>query len=133
MRGPCDIAAFLAGADRRRRRVHPDLRRTETEQNETEDGSAEKRRTDVDHRDLLRAPPRYRTRLEIDIREIPRLARPGPRLNLAITLDRAGQQDEALAAYTAALEVWPRHIGAIQGLASFSIRARQEAVTLRCR
>jgi len=51
---------------------------------------------------------------------------PDPRLNLAITLDRAGQEDEALAAYTAALEVWPGHIGAIQGLASLSIRARRE-------
>ena len=50
----------------------------------------------------------------------------GPAHNLAITLDRAGQEDEALAAYTAALEVYPGHIGAIQGLASLSIRARRE-------
>jgi len=55
---------------------------------------------------------------------------PDPRLNLAITLDRAGQEDEALAAYTAALEVYPGHIGVIQGLASLSIRARREEARL---
>lgn len=42
---------------------------------------------------------------------------PDPRLNLAITLERAGQEDEALAAYTAALEVYPGYVPAIQGLA----------------
>jgi tetratricopeptide (TPR) repeat protein len=47
---------------------------------------------------------------------------PDPRLNLAITLDRAGQVDEALSAYTATLEVYPGHIGAIQGLARVAVR-----------
>jgi len=47
---------------------------------------------------------------------------PDPRLNLAITLDRAGQVDEALSAYTATLEVYPGHIGAIQGLARLAVR-----------
>ena len=47
---------------------------------------------------------------------------PDPRLNLAITLDRAGQADEALSAYTATLEVYPGHIGAIQGLALLAVR-----------
>ena len=42
---------------------------------------------------------------------------PDPRLNLAITLERAGREDEALVAYTAALEVYPGYVPAIQGLA----------------
>ena len=46
---------------------------------------------------------------------------PDPRLNLAITLDRAGQSDQALSAYTATLEVYPGHIGAIQGLARLAV------------
>jgi tetratricopeptide (TPR) repeat protein len=42
---------------------------------------------------------------------------PDPRLNLAITLERAGREEEAGAAYTAALEVYPDYLPAIQGLA----------------
>jgi tetratricopeptide (TPR) repeat protein len=42
---------------------------------------------------------------------------PDPRLNLAITLERAGREEEAVAAYTAALEVYPDYLPAIQGLA----------------
>lgn len=47
---------------------------------------------------------------------------PDPRVNLAITLERAGRTDEALAAYTAALEVYPEFLPAIEGLASLTAR-----------
>lgn len=50
---------------------------------------------------------------------------PDPRLNLAITLDRAGQEADALSAYSAALEVYPGNIGAIQGLARLAVRERR--------
>jgi tetratricopeptide (TPR) repeat protein len=48
---------------------------------------------------------------------------PDPRLNLAITLERAGRDDEAVAAYTAALEVYPDYLPAIQGLARHAVRS----------
>ena len=41
---------------------------------------------------------------------------PDPRLNLAITLERAGRVDESLMTYRAALETHPHHIPTIQGL-----------------
>ena len=55
---------------------------------------------------------------------------PGPRLNLAITLDRAGRAEEARAAYTATLEVYPGHLGAIQGLARLAVRSGERAPPL---
>lgn len=53
---------------------------------------------------------------------------PDPRLNLAITLERAGREEEATAAYTAALEVYPDYLPAMQGLARQAVRdgARDE-------
>lgn len=48
---------------------------------------------------------------------------PDPRMNLAIVLERAGRTDDALAAYTSALDAYPAHIGATQGLARLQIRA----------
>lgn len=42
---------------------------------------------------------------------------PDPRMNLALTLEKAGQTDEAIATYRTALEVWPGHIATIQALA----------------
>jgi Tfp pilus assembly protein PilF len=47
---------------------------------------------------------------------------PDPRLNLAITLERAGREEDATAAYTAALEVYPDYLPAIQGLARQLVR-----------
>ncbi|MFG0328792.1 MAG: tetratricopeptide repeat protein [Phycisphaerales bacterium] len=41
---------------------------------------------------------------------------PDPRLNLALTLDRAGRIDDAMEHYEAALEVYPGHIPSTQGL-----------------
>lgn len=47
---------------------------------------------------------------------------PEPRLNLALTLERAGHTDEALATYKTALEVAPEHIATIQALAALQVR-----------
>ncbi len=47
---------------------------------------------------------------------------PDPRLNLALTLERAGRVDEALDAYAAALEVYPGHVGALQGRTRLQLR-----------
>lgn len=50
---------------------------------------------------------------------------PDPRLNLALTLERAGRIDEALAACDAALEVYPGHIATTQALARLQLRHRR--------
>jgi tetratricopeptide (TPR) repeat protein len=46
----------------------------------------------------------------------------GPRVNLALTLERAGRTKEALEGYRTALEVYPEYIEAMQGLARLQIR-----------
>jgi hypothetical protein len=48
---------------------------------------------------------------------------PDPRVNLAITLEKAGKTDDAIASYTAALEVYPGYLPAVQGLALATVRA----------
>ena len=50
---------------------------------------------------------------------------PDPRLNLALTLERAGRIDEALAACDSALEVYPGHIATTQALARIQLRHRR--------
>jgi protein O-mannosyl-transferase len=47
---------------------------------------------------------------------------PDPRMNLALTLEKAGRIDEALATYGTALEVYPGHIPTMQALARCQIR-----------
>ena len=47
---------------------------------------------------------------------------PDPRLNLALTLERAGRIGEALATYDTALEVYPNHLPTIQALARLQLR-----------
>ena len=47
---------------------------------------------------------------------------PDPRMNLALTLQRAGRIDEALATYDTALEVYPNHLPTIQALARLQLR-----------
>ena len=47
---------------------------------------------------------------------------PDPRMNLALTLERAGRIDEALATYGTALEVYPNHLPTIQALARLQLR-----------
>lgn len=48
---------------------------------------------------------------------------PDPRLNLALTLERAGRIEEAVEEYGSALEVYPGHIQTIQALARCRVRA----------
>lgn len=47
---------------------------------------------------------------------------PDPRMNLALTLEKAGRIDEAMATYQTALEVYPGHIPTIQALARLQVR-----------
>ena len=46
---------------------------------------------------------------------------PDPKVNLALTLERAGRADDAVTEYTAALEVYPGYLPAIQGLARAAV------------
>lgn len=48
---------------------------------------------------------------------------PDPRMNLALTLERAGRTDEALTGYASALEVDPNHIQTIQALTRLRARS----------
>jgi Flp pilus assembly protein TadD len=47
---------------------------------------------------------------------------PDPRMNLALTLERAGRVDEALATYDTALEVYPHHVPTMQALTRLQLR-----------
>jgi tetratricopeptide (TPR) repeat protein len=58
-------------------------------------------------------------------------AHPDPRVNLAMTLEEAGRVDDAIASYTAALEVYPGYLPAVQGIARVSVRAGREDDRLR--
>src|SRR5262245_12375417 len=48
---------------------------------------------------------------------------PDPRLNLALTLEKAGRTDEAMATYRTALEVFPGHIQSMEALARLQVRS----------
>ncbi len=48
---------------------------------------------------------------------------PEPRTNLAMTLERAGRTDEALATYRAALDASPQHIQSIQAFTRLAARS----------
>ncbi len=47
---------------------------------------------------------------------------PDPRMNLALTLERAGRFDEAMANYGRALEVYPNYLPTIEALARLQLR-----------
>ncbi|MBX3378384.1 MAG: hypothetical protein KF678_15425 [Phycisphaeraceae bacterium] len=47
---------------------------------------------------------------------------PDPRMNLALTMEKAGRSEEALTAYTSALEAYEGHIPSIQALARLRTR-----------
>lgn len=47
---------------------------------------------------------------------------PDPRLNLGLALERAGKIDDAIEAYSVALEVYPGHLPSIQAIARCQIR-----------
>lgn len=51
---------------------------------------------------------------------------PDPRVNLALVLETAGKVDDALAAYDAALEVYPDYLPAIMGAACLTLRTGRE-------
>jgi Flp pilus assembly protein TadD len=53
-------------------------------------------------------------------------AHPDPRVNLAMTLEEAGRLDDAIASYTAALEVYPGYLPAVQGAARLAVRSRTD-------
>jgi Flp pilus assembly protein TadD len=48
---------------------------------------------------------------------------PDPRMNLALTLEKAGRTDEALATYASALEAYPDHLPTLQALARLQVRS----------
>jgi Tfp pilus assembly protein PilF len=48
---------------------------------------------------------------------------PDPRMNLALTLERAGRTDEALSTYASALEVYPDHLPTLEALARLQIKS----------
>lgn len=55
---------------------------------------------------------------------------PDPRLNLALTLEQAGQHDQAIETYQTALEVVPEHVPTLQALGSLYVRlGRKDAET----
>lgn len=55
---------------------------------------------------------------------------PDPRFNLALTFERAGRTDEALAMYGTALEVYDGHIASMQAIARLQVkRGRADART----
>lgn len=55
---------------------------------------------------------------------------PEPRVNLALTLERAGQVREAEASYMSALEVYPGYMAAIQGAARLAVAEGRSAEEL---
>ncbi len=57
---------------------------------------------------------------------------PDPRLNLALTMERAGRVDEAIANCRTALEVYPDHLASMQQLARLQVKhAKADAETPR--
>jgi tetratricopeptide (TPR) repeat protein len=56
---------------------------------------------------------------------------PEPRLNLAITLERAGQVLEAEASYASALDVYPGYMPAVQGAARLAVAEGRRPAELR--
>ncbi|MBX3378331.1 MAG: tetratricopeptide repeat protein [Phycisphaeraceae bacterium] len=48
---------------------------------------------------------------------------PDPRMNLALTMEKAGRIDEALAAYASALEVYQEHIPTIQAMTRLRLKS----------
>lgn len=51
---------------------------------------------------------------------------PDPRMNLALTLEKAGQVDEAIETYHTAMETYPGHIPTIQALTRLELYEQRE-------
>jgi Flp pilus assembly protein TadD len=58
---------------------------------------------------------------------------PDPRTNLAMTLEKAGKVEDALAAYGAALELQEEHLPAVQGLTRLQLRSGRADERMRDR
>jgi hypothetical protein len=57
---------------------------------------------------------------------------PDPRVNLALALEAGGRPEGAMEQYRAALESYPEHIAAVQGLVRLQVRTnRRDAETRR--
>ena len=56
---------------------------------------------------------------------------PDPRLNLAITLEKAGQTDAAILAFETALEVFPDYLPAAEGIAGATLRSGRTDTRLK--
>jgi Flp pilus assembly protein TadD len=78
------------------------------------------------HNDLgvlcLRQSRLYEAATEFEVARKLMPGSPDPRLNLGLTLERAGLYDRAFTAYDAALEVWPTHMRTIQAIARLTLR-----------
>jgi tetratricopeptide (TPR) repeat protein len=73
---------------------------------------------------LKETPPRlYEAASEFEWARKLMPGHPDPRVNLALTLERAGRTSDALEAYETALEVYPNYLPAVQGLARLQRRA----------
>jgi Tfp pilus assembly protein PilF len=55
---------------------------------------------------------------------------PDPRMNLALTLEQAGQVDEAIQTYRTALEVYPGHIATVQAVARLEVTSGKRSEEL---
>jgi Tfp pilus assembly protein PilF len=55
---------------------------------------------------------------------------PDPRMNLALTLEQAGQVDEAIQTYRTALEVYPGHMATVQALARLEVTSGHKSEEL---
>lgn len=58
---------------------------------------------------------------------------PDPRVNLGVTLERAGRMDDAIQAYTSALEAYPDHLPSTQALVRLQIRTGKTDTNTRPR
>ena len=56
---------------------------------------------------------------------------PDPRMNLALTLEKAGKVDEALSTYATALEVYPDHVPTMQAMTRLQLRSGKIDPTTR--
>lgn len=56
---------------------------------------------------------------------------PDPRLNLALTLERAGRTDDALKQYETALEVYPDHLPTLQAISRLMVRSNKQDARTR--
>jgi tetratricopeptide (TPR) repeat protein len=86
------------------------------------------------HNDLgvlyLRQSRLYEAATEFELARKLLPGNPDPRLNLGLTLERAGLYERAFDAYNAALEVSPSHIRTIQAIARLTLRTGQKSERL---